>query len=616
MLLEDPSKIEMIPRLLKLNSLRAHLMLLVLLAIAPSAVMTALNGWHARLHSVKIAQENLQRLTNLAAANEAQSIERGRQILRDLSAIPDLLAGPALCTELLSNFLRKNPNYANFGLIQLNGDVTCSAIASAGPVNLADRANFQRAIKERRFIAGNHVFGRVIQKHTINLTHPVIDAQGKVVAVVFVAVNLSDLDKFVDEIKLSPGSLLVTADAQGTLISRRPNPTLWYGKKVSPDMRRAMALASAPPQVIVGEDRVKRMHAFARVGTNDLSDYTVSIGIPMDYIVAAARRDQLMALISLAATIALAVLATWFVGDILIVRRIRKLGQCANRIAAGSLGSRTGIEYGTEEIGQLANALDRMAEALQKKEAAHQQAEERLRSADKRKDEFLAVLAHELRNPLAPISAGAALLKLSQGHNPTVLRSADMISRQVDHLSRLVDDLLDVSRINEGLVTLSPGPLDLKSVVANALEQTNPLIHAKRHQLDVLLPPERAQLHGDHQRLVQVLANLLNNSAKYTPERGYIRLALTLTRDEAVFTVADNGIGMEPALVARVFELFAQGERTPDRSKGGLGLGLALVKKLVELHGGTAAAHSDGAGKGSTFTIRLPRIVACPRLQA
>ncbi len=606
----------MIPRFLKLNSLRARLMLLVLLALTPSAVMTVLNGWQARLHTVKVAQENLQRLTNLAAANEAQLIERGRQILRDLSGIPDLLASQALCTELLSGFLRKNPNYANFGLIQLNGDVTCSAIELAGPVNLADRPNFQRAIKERRFIAGNHVFGRVIQKHTINLTYPVIDAQGKVVAVVFVAVNLSDLDKFVDEIKLSPGSLLLTADAQGTLISRRPNPTQWYGKKVSVDMKRAMASMGAPPQVIAGEDGVKRMHAFARVGSNDLSDYMVSIGIPMDDIVARARRDQLMALIGLAATIALALIATWFVGEILIVRRVRTLGQTANRIAAGSLGSRTGMDYGTEEIGQLAHALDRMAEALQKKEAAHQQAEERLRIADKRKDEFLAVLAHELRNPLAPISAGAELLKLSQGHNASVLRSAEMISRQVDHISRLVDDLLDVSRVNEGLVTLSSGLLDLNSVVANALEQTQPLIHAKRHRLDVLLPHEGAQLHGDHKRLVQVLANLLNNSAKYTPEGGHIRLALELTGNEAVLTVADNGIGMEPALVARVFELFAQGERTPDRSKGGLGLGLALVKKLVELHGGTVAAQSHGAGKGSTFTIRLPRIVERPRLEA
>ncbi|MDB5792614.1 MAG: hybrid sensor histidine kinase/response regulator [Massilia sp.] len=593
--------------LFRLKSLRSRLMLLVALAILPLALMTILGGIREREQAIEASEENLRRLTNLAAANEGQSVERARQILVDLASVPDLLGATPRCNALLADVLDRNEGYANFGLIQMNGDVTCSAVPMLHPVNLGDRPHFKRAVLERRFIAGDYVFGRVIRRHTINLTYPVIDRAGNVVAVVFAAMDLAGLDTFVADINLPPGSVLVTSDANGSIISRRPDPERWFGHKVSPTMREAMRDAGRDALVLREADGVERLHTFARVGAPALSDYTVTIGIPVDTVTAGARRAQLMSLIGLAATTMLALLAAWLAGDVLIVQRVRKLMDTARSIAAGNLDARAGIPYEREEIGQLAEALDEMAATLQKKEAARGQAERELRAADQRKDEFLAMLAHELRNPLAPISTGAHLLKLLHSDNAQITQTCAIIARQVEHMTGLVDDLLDVSRVTRGLVSISTQVLDLRKVIDDAAEQIRPMIATRRHSVVLDLLPDAAPVKGDHKRLVQVVANLLNNATKYTPEGGRIELRLSEDGPDYVMTVIDDGIGMEPQLVARVFDLFTQAERTPDRSQGGLGLGLALAKSLVELHGGTVRAASPGPGKGSTFTVRLPR---------
>jgi signal transduction histidine kinase len=361
-----------------------------------------------------------------------------------------------------------------------------------------------------------------------------------------------------------------------------------------------------------GPDGIERLHTFARVGTPDVSDFTITIGIPSEEIVAPARRDQIMALMALAAIMILALLATWFVGDFMIVRRVKALVGAAKKIASGNLAARTGIEYGREEISYLARAFDDMAKSLQRHEAQRDKAENDLRLADQRKDEFLAMLAHELRNPLAPISAAAQLLKLVHLDEGRVRQTSDIIARQVDHMTRLVDDLLDVSRVTRGLVTIETEPLDMKRIVSDAVEQVTPLIKARRHHFSLRLPAEPVCVTGDQKRLVQVVANLLNNSAKYTPEGGNIELSVELQDSWVVLVVADNGIGMDPELVSRVFDLFAQAERTSDRSQGGLGLGLALVRSLVGLHGGSVQAYSEGLGEGSRFTVRLPRLAERP----
>lgn len=589
-----------------LLSLRWRLLLLVALAIAPLIAMTIAVGIREREHALTSARENLQRIANLAAANEAQSIEQAMQILRDLSSVPTLLESETKCDELLVDILSKNTDYVNFGVIQLNGDVSCSAVPSSIKVNLGDRDHFKRAVAEHRFIAGNYVFGRVVQKHTVNLTYPIIKNDA-VVAVLFAALDLTELDKFVMDIKLPAESVLWTLDEQGGVISRRPNPTEWFGKK-APGAMNLIEATRLHPSLQMDSDNVGRLYASARVGPSTLSNYTVLIGVPEAGILADARRDQRFALLGLLTTVVLAGIAAWWGGDILIVRRVRRLANTANSIASGSLSTRTGVRYGKEEISDLARALDGMAQALETRQYERDEAEANLVAADKRKDEFLAMLAHELRNPLAPISAGAQILLQTQKSNALVSRTATVIARQVGHMTGLVNDLLDVSRVTRGLVKLDLTVVDFRRIVNEAVEQVGPMVNQKRQQLTVELPRQACFVSGDSKRLVQITANLLNNAAKYTNDGGSIKVALSCIDDGVTLSVSDSGIGMDPELVPRVFDLFAQAERTSDRTQGGLGIGLALVKTLVQLHGGTAKAESAGAGLGSTFTIELPLV--------
>ncbi|MFC3659274.1 PAS domain-containing protein [Luteimonas notoginsengisoli] len=235
---------------------------------------------------------------------------------------------------------------------------------------------------------------------------------------------------------------------------------------------------------------------------------------------------------------------------------------------------------------------------------------ETLEQGDRRKDEFLAMLAHELRNPLAPIGTAAQLLRLAPGDQRAVARSADIIARQVAHMTQMVDDLLDVSRVTRGLVQVDRAPVDVGEVAAAAVEQAEPFLQSRQHRLLFDPVPDGTLVIGDRHRLVQVVSNLLNNAAKYTPSGGTIRLSVEGSADTVDIRVTDNGIGMDAGLIPHVFDLFTQGERTPDRAQGGLGIGLALVRSIVQLHGGRVSASSGGSGQGSTFVATLPRVCA------
>jgi CheY-like chemotaxis protein len=232
-------------------------------------------------------------------------------------------------------------------------------------------------------------------------------------------------------------------------------------------------------------------------------------------------------------------------------------------------------------------------------------AEEALKKADRRKDEFLATLAHELRNPLAPIRTGLHLLRVSRDAT-VALQMRDMLDRQFSHMVRLVDDLLNVSRITSDKLTLRKEWVALQAVVESALEASRPVIDSSGHCLELALPDEPVWLSADPTRLSQVMTNLLTNAAKYTPKGGRIELAAAREGKELLIRVTDSGLGIPTEMLSEVFEMFTQVNRTLDRSQGGLGIGLALVRRLVELHGGTITAESPGLGGGSVFTVRLP----------
>jgi signal transduction histidine kinase len=226
--------------------------------------------------------------------------------------------------------------------------------------------------------------------------------------------------------------------------------------------------------------------------------------------------------------------------------------------------------------------------------------------AGRRKDEFLAMLAHELRNPLAAVRLAAQLVSLPDLPQPQLAKSAAIIHRQVEHLVRLIDDLVDVSRITRGLISLRREPTEISSVVAQAIEASRPVIDAKHHTLTVSVADESLQVNGDPARLSQILGNILNNAAKFTDPGGRIRLSVARKADTVVINVVDSGAGISEEMLPRVFDLFTQVERPLDRTTTGLGIGLALVHRLVEMHGGHVMAHSDGPGKGAELIVQLP----------
>ena len=231
---------------------------------------------------------------------------------------------------------------------------------------------------------------------------------------------------------------------------------------------------------------------------------------------------------------------------------------------------------------------------------------EALRSADRRKDEFMALLGHELRNPLAPMRTSLHVLRLHCGDDPVLAQLGAMLERQVGHMVRLVDDLLDVSRITRGKVDLRVETVELADLVSRSVDSVRPFLDERRHRLEVVLPATPVRLNADPARIEQVISNLLSNAGKYTEVGGHVRLTAEARGDHVEVRVRDNGIGIRPEMVSQIFEMFTQADRVGGRLREGLGLGLTLVRSLVEMHGGTVSVSSDGPGRGSEFVVRLP----------
>ena len=361
-----------------------------------------------------------------------------------------------------------------------------------------------------------------------------------------------------------------------------PSSTLtWQGQAAAPQAEHIREVPVAVPA------QLAHLGLKLRVDTSGLDDVLEEPSSQYDLIG------------GIAALIALGVFLLGSRLSLGLTQDLRKLERFAGRFGEEGITEHRAELAGSSETVTLARSINQMLDRLQEQQA-HLQREHR------RKDEFLAMLAHELRNPLAPISSAAQLLRMLFANEPRVKQASEVISRQVTHMTHLVDDLLDVSRVTRGLATIDKTEVELGDVLREAVEQVMPVIEARGHRLALDGPDRPLLVSGDRTRLIQVAANLLSNAAKYTPDGGNLRVALCAHAGSALLEVQDNGIGIGPDLLPVVFDLFTQGQRTPDRAQGGLGLGLALVKKLVELHGGTVDARSGGADQGSTFSVRLP----------
>jgi signal transduction histidine kinase len=402
-------------------------------------------------------------------------------------------------------------------------------------------------------------------------------------------------------------------DGTGRVVARTRQPERFVGQKGSSEFLRRMRAAR---EGVYRSTTLDGVEVYSAVSRAPFSGWTAIVTVPVEVIEDPVRRSLLAV-----AGLGLALLVLSGTGALVLARRmsrgIESAAAAADALAHGEPPRVAGS--GVAEVARLAEALSRSADLLRDREcerdehlARAEAARAEAEAANRTKDEFLAMLGHELRNPLSPIVTAVALLKM---RGLEQAREIGIIERQVQHLTRLVDDLLDTSRITRGKIELHKEPVELATVVAKAVEMSSPLFAERGHHLTVDVPPAGLELHGDPVRLQQVLANLLTNAARYTPRGGQIRVEARREEGEARLAVTDDGQGLSDDLLPRVFDLFVQGPRTLDRREGGLGIGLTLVKSLVQLHGGQVEARSDGPGKGSTFLVRLP-LLATPQTTA
>ena len=521
--------------------------------------------------------------------------------------------------RFLEEMQKTYAHYAWLGLTDIAGNVLISTNGLLEGANVATRPWFGNALRGIHLtdVHDANMLSKLLKPGAgepmrfVDIAFPYRDADGRVAGVFGAHLNL-DWAREIEKSVTLP--LLIRKRIETLVLSRDMTviigPKRLVGSRIplsNPGFASGAQAGYATERFddgktyLVGYSRSQGHNASPSLG------WTVLVRQDIDeaYAGVAHFRRQVMAT---GASIALlfAALGLWLAKR--ISRPLAEIAESARRIESGE-SDNIEVSGGYREIGILSASLRSLIGKLKANEAS-------MRQAERRKDEFLATLAHELRNPLAPLSGAADLLRLACTDPAQQRRLGDMIARQTRHMTGLIDDLLDVARVTRGHVNIDRKPVDMQEVLAQALEQASPLIATKGHRVVSNLPPLPVMIMGDRKRLVQVVANLLDNAAKYTPGGGLITLEMGVREGHVLLSVRDNGIGMSADLIAHAFELFTQETRKVDRSTGGLGVGLALAKRLVELHGGTLAARSRGHGEGSEFTVSLPAIPHQPEVAA
>ncbi len=581
------------------SALRARLSLALAIASTVALILAT---------ALVTAQE--ERLAEGQAAEvqriEAQAIAQNVSDFVEMSAARTFaiaaLAGQATMAPerqemLLAGSRRSYPDVTAFRTLDPEGRVIAAA---GGPLPPRLLRNLAQGMEREREPRIQLLAVKVADRPMLLLGAPIRDDAGTLAGLLVAAYDSEALGQRLAR----PGSSVSVANGRGELISNR--------NEVPPTLPQLPPLPKGWDRTVLAGHPVRPLGGVAGFAVVPGIDWVVAVERPRAAALAGVRSGRDLAFLLLLVVVPLAVLFG-ILAALRIARPLQTLSGAVDELTAGNLEAPLDEGSKITEVARLSTAFREMRDRLaaRTRESERLAAELRARAdalaeADRRKDEFLAMLAHELRNPLGAIANASYLLE-QLGPTPAMEKGVAIIRRQIQHLVRLVDDLLDVSRITRGKVELRREPLDLGEIVRNAVETIRLLAEAKSQSLELDLSPEPLPAVGDATRLDQVMANLLRNAVKFTGEGGHIEItAERVNAHEAVIKVRDNGIGMTADLLPRVFDLFAQGEQALDRSGAGLGIGLTLVRSLVELHGGRVEARSDGTGMGSELEVRLP----------
>jgi signal transduction histidine kinase/ActR/RegA family two-component response regulator len=589
--------------------LRRRLLLLAAAAILPIAAMSGIALAAFWMDQRDQAERLGLEITRALSTAEDAELRRATAVLEGIAASPSLDGADfRRYHSLMERILGDRPDWQTITLADAAGRVLLNARTPYGaPLEpLVDRASFEEALR-----TGFPVVGALSRGPRGQWAVPVRVPVVRDAAVRYVLTAVVKPESFVEVLnrqRLPQDWVASVFDAKDLRVARSRQHEEFLGKEPAPSLRRLMESRSVEGTGISYALEGERIYtAFSR---SPSTGWTVAVGIPPAFVEAGTRRSLAVYGGGLLLSIAVAILAA-----LLIARRIT-VPMAGLSAAAQALGRRETIAMPATdllELRRVADSLEFAAAERTRSDAERQQLLERAQaaraiaeSANRSKDEFLAMLGHELRNPLGAIANGALLLEAPD--EATRRHAREVIARQVQHLTRMTDDLLDAARAMTGKIVLQRQPLDLADAAARAVAALQASGRGGAHRFAQSLRP--AWVDADATRIEQIFANLLANAVKYTPAGGTIAVSVQREGPDAVLRIADEGIGMPAALVERVFEPFVQGERPLDRSYGGLGIGLTLVRRLAELHGGSAAAASEGPGRGSSFTVRLPAIEA------
>lgn len=582
--------------------LRTLLILLITLGLLPIAVIGA---WGIRTASVQQQQALERSMVNLSRALSSaveSELEGNISALRTLSYNPALIRGDvASFYSVAQESVRARPDWTAVILTDHQGKLLFKTVAPLGTsqARVIDEASLTKAIATREPTVGIIANGQFAPP-AFAVRVPVM-VNGELAYVVSAAIKPDRMLGILQRQQVDPSWVVSVHDASGLRVARSRDHAKTIATQMTPSLAQLVERGGAEGAGVTRTlEGIESITAFTR---SDRHNWVVVVGAPMEQFQQVLRNSYavylLAIVLSLGACVGLAALISRR-----IVRAIAQLQEQAARLGRGEpVELVSNPFYEVQQMGLALRAASQQRVAI---EQEREQALARAQESGQAKDQFMAVLGHELRNPLAPIASALELMEAREQN--IYVRERQIMRRQVQHMMRLVDDLLDVSRITQGKLTIQKAPVNLAAVARQAMEAVQPAVNARERDVTITLA-ETVWVNGDEARLVQVVTNLLRNALHFD-QRGRIALHLEHDGSLARISVRDQGIGMAPECAARVFAPFYQAPQSADRPSGGLGLGLAIVRSIVELHDGQVRAHSDGPGRGSTFEVTLPTMAA------
>jgi signal transduction histidine kinase len=594
-----------IHRALSGMTIRSHLMLLAIGAVLPLVVFALL----VSIVLVEHERNTFQR----AAMDRARAIMSAvdAELRGSIATVQAITASPALQANDLPAFhaealrvLATQPTWLDVTLARPSGYKVVDArrpLDDPGERSL-DPASIARVAATARFVIGNVDQIDAASPPGIPIRVPVV-VDGRVAYVLTAVVRPDSFENLIRQQRLPSGWISGIVDAAGAFVARIPERRA--GEPSSPSFRAAVLDA---PEGWYRGFTVEGKDTFTAHERSQFSNWSIGLAIPAGIVEAGAWRTAWMMGVGVASSILMALGIAALLGR-RIARPIVALASVARSVGSGGAG-RTLPADDVREVRDVAVALRDADVAVREREQLIEREKDALQDADRAKDEFIASLSHELRNPLAALTAAAHVLRVADPLQPAASDARAVIDRQTKHMSRMIEDLLDVSRLIAGKANLMPETFDLAALATSTVAAwrtagrfTGQLATIEAHA---------AWVTADRTRTEQIVANLLDNAVKFTPPGRAIVVHVKRDADSSVLSVVDDGEGIDPALAARVFDVFVQGDQDVGRSKGGIGLGLTLVKRLAELQGGSVSVASDGMGRGATFTVRLPAAAAPP----